>query len=971
MSGRVTSPVFVGRRVELAELEAAVAAAAEGQPSLTLVDGEAGIGKSRLIAELVASLRADGRASADDRGPATLVLAGSCVPLGDSGLPFGPIVEILRSLVGQVSGAQLRDAIGPAATELARLVPELSDGSESELSPFPRADWLQGRIFEGFLGLLGRLGAATTVVLVIEDLHWADPSTRDLLAFLARNLRTERLAIVATIRTDDLDPGHPLLAWLTEMERLPRVDRIALHRLDRTEIVAQLEAILGLAPTPNLVDSVLARSDGNPFFAEEILAAGAKVDDATLPSSVRDVVLVRVAGLSADARSALDAAAVAGRRVDPDLLAAVAGLDEPRLEAGLREAIDAHLLVIEASAGTEQYAFRHALVQEAIYAELLPSRRRRLHVALSEALERAGPPSDGGGASRMAELAYHWTAAGDRPRALVASLAAAHGAADEHAFANAGRHFERAIELWDQVPDAEKLVGSDLSAVLYDASWAMGVADHPSLALALARRAVERFAGAPDSERAAMLDERLAWAATEFGDVALATELLTSALDRIGSAPPSRAQVVVLTCYARNIYIRGLDGAVPAAERAVAAARTVDVPFAEADALVTLAGALRDVGEPVVAIGHLHEAMAIAERLGDVWELGRAYDHLSGATRETGDVEGAIEIARAGFARARDYGVGSSFGPKYVLDHAWMLITVGRWEEARHYIGEAAMLGPEGIMRLLYCATAGWLATLSGDFADAHRLLDEGRALGAELRDPRWATWLLVVGAQLELLEDHPEDARREVAEGLLSDPRYQELTYAGRIGLQAEADLAERGRARKRDVEIAEARSRADELLTRSRAVVATFPDPASPTVRWLEADLTTAEAELTRLEGRSDAAAWIAVAARWEALRQPYEAAYARYRAAEALLAAGHRRAEAEAELRAAHEVVATLGARPLQSRIEALARRGRVDLGAVEEGRAPADPASSVAGCVHSRWLAGCRQRFLVSRSTRRCR
>ncbi len=268
------------------------------------------------------------------------------------------------------------------------------------------------------------------------------------------------------------------------------------------------------------------------------------------------------------------------------------------------------------------------------------------------------------------------------------------------------------------------------------------------------------------------------------------------------------------------------------------------------------------------------------------------------------------------------------------------------------------MLGPEGIMRLLYCATAGWLATLSGDFAAAHRLLDEGRALGAELRDPRWATWLLVVGAQLELLEDRPEDARREVAEGLLSDPRYQELTFAGRIGLQAEADLAERGRARSRDVEVAEARSRADELLTRSRAVAATFPDPASPTVRWLEADLTTAEAELTRLEGRSDAAAWIAVAARWEALRQPYEAAYARYRAAEALLAAGHRRPEAEAELRTAHDVTATLGARPLQARIEALARRGRVDLGAVEEGSAPADPASSVEAASTAERLAGCR-------------
>ncbi len=486
-----------------------------------------------------------------------------------------------------------------------------------------------------------------------------------------------------------------------------------------------------------------------------------------------------------------------------------------------------------------------------------------------------------------------------------------------------------AIELWDDVPDAEALVGSDLSAVLYDASWAMGVADRPSLALALARRAVERFDGAPDSERAAMLDERLAWAATEFGDVALATELLTSALDRIGSAPPSRAQVVVLTCYARNIYIRGLDGAVPAAERAIAAARTVDVPFAEADALVTLAGALRDMGDPDAAIGHLREAIAIAERLDDVWELGRAYDHLAGAFRERGDIEQAIEVARAGFERARRSGAGGSFGPKYALDHAWMLVTVGRWSEARHYIDEAALLRPEGIMRLLYCATAGWLETLSGDFDAAHRLLDEGRALGAELRDPRWAAWLLVVGAQLELLEGRPLGARREVAEGLLGGPRYQELTFAGRIGLEAEADIAELGRARHRDAEVAEARTRADELLARSRALVATFPDPASPTVRWLEADLTTAEAELTRLEGRSDPAAWTAVAARWEALSQPYEAAYARYRAAEALLAAGHRRSEAEAELRAAHGVAATLGARPLQARIEALARRGRIDL------------------------------------------
>ncbi len=488
-------------------------------------------------------------------------------------------------------------------------------------------------------------------------------------------------------------------------------------------------------PTPGLVESVLARSDGNPFFAEEIVAAGGEAAGDRLPSTLRDVVLIRVAGLTPSGRSVLNAAATAGRRVDPDLLAEVASMTEPEVEAAVHEAIAARLLIVESDPAGARYAFRHALVQEAVYAELLPSHRRRLHVTLASALERRGPTSDGGGASRMAELAYHWTAAGDHPRALVASLAAAHGAAAEHAFADAGRHFEQAIELWDQVPDAEGLVGSDLSAVLYEASWAMGVAGHPSQALGLARRAVERFDGA-DPERAAMLDERLAWAATEFGDVALATELLTSALARIGSAPPSRAQVVVLTSYARNVYIRGLDGAVQAAERAIAAARTVDVPFAEADALVTLAGALRDVGDPDAAIGHLHTAMAIAETTGDVWELGRAYDHLAGAVRESGDVEGAIEVARAGFERAREYGVGRSFGPKYVLDHAWMLITLGRWVEARHYIDEAAMLGPEGIMRLLYCATAGSLETLRGNFVAAHRLLDEGRTLASGAPGP-------------------------------------------------------------------------------------------------------------------------------------------------------------------------------------------------------------------------------------------
>ncbi len=559
----------------------------------------------------------------------------------------------------------------------------------------------------------------------------------------------------------------------------------------------------------------------------------------------------------------------------------------------------------------------------------------------------------------MAELAYHWTAAADLPRALVASLAAAHGAMAERAFADAARQFERTIELWAQVPDAEALVGSDLSVVLSEASWASGVAGHPRRSFELARSAVDRLDGSADPEQAARLEERLAWAATEYGDVKLATEMLASALDRLESAPMSPAKVIALTSYARNVYIRGLENAVPAAERAVAAAREVGPEFAEADALITLAGALRDVGEPVRAIGHLHEAIAIAETLGDVWELGRAYDHLAGATRESGDVEGAIEVAARGDERARALGV-RAFSPKYVLEHAWALVTVGRWSEADRYMDEAATLAPEGIVRQLYCATAGWLATLRGEFVAARLLLDEGLALRATLHDPRWAAWLDTVRAELELLEDHPEAARREVAAALGSDARFQEVSIACRFGMQAEADLAELGRARRRDAEVDEARARAAELLARSRAEVASFPDPASPTVRWLEADLTTAEAELTRLEGHSDPGAWAAAAGRWETFRQIYDAAYARYREGEALLAEGGRRHEAETALRAAHAVVVALGARPLQARIEGLARRGRVELGpageAQEVGRRLRRPRPSASASASSSGSAG---------------
>jgi len=257
MGGRVTSPSFVGRVEELQALEAARKRAADGEPAVVLVGGEAGVGKTRLVTELSHRSVADG----------SRVLTGGCLPFGDSALPYAPIVEALRALVADLGAGEVRGLIGPSWPELARLQPALGAPDH----PGQPDQAAQARLFELLLGLLGRLGTQAALLLVVEDLHWADRSTRDLLSFLARNLRRERTLVVVTYRNDE--PGQQRLGpYLAELDRAVRVDRIDLSRLDRSQTLAQLAGILGAAPAPELADAVFARSEGNPFFTEQLLA---------------------------------------------------------------------------------------------------------------------------------------------------------------------------------------------------------------------------------------------------------------------------------------------------------------------------------------------------------------------------------------------------------------------------------------------------------------------------------------------------------------------------------------------------------------------------------------------------------------------------------------------------------------------------------------------------------------------------
>jgi len=418
--------------------------------------------------------------------------------VGEGALPYAPVSQALRQLVRELDPATLEQVVGTGRAELARLVPDLGPGDPAE----PAAGGLaRGRLFEGLLGVLERLAAERPLVLAVEDLHWADQSTLDLLAFVVANLAEAAVVLVATYRSDELDRRHPLRPLLADPDRHPTVERLELGRLDRAELGGLLTGILGTAPEARLLDEVLARSVGNPFFAEELLAVGLGGGPRVLSTTLHDLLAGRVEGLSGPAQQILRAAAVAGRRAGHELLAAVCRLEEAALLEAVREAVEHQVLV--ADPGGDAYSFRHALFQEVVEADLLSGERRQLHAALARSL--TAHPELGGGtpAQTAAEVAVHWYESHDLTQALPAAVAAGVAAEQGLAFAEAKRHFERALDLWDQVPDIAAGLPLDRAGLLGRAAQAAHLAGDHQRAVALVRAALACVDAAAGPGRAA------------------------------------------------------------------------------------------------------------------------------------------------------------------------------------------------------------------------------------------------------------------------------------------------------------------------------------------------------------------------------------------------------------------------------------------------------------------------------------
>jgi len=928
---------MVGRDSELTRLLGLLDDAAAGRPAHALIGGDAGVGKTRLVSELAAR--------AADRG--FVVLSGRCAELGDS-IPYLPLADALREGSTGPAAGPLGDALA-ARPVLSRLLPdrEAVPAAASEISGLA-----QQQLFGAVLGLLAELAAASPVLLILEDLHWADRSTRDLVTFLSRVLHRERVAVVATYRTDDLHRRHPLRPVVAELLRLPSVTAIELGPLGYAEMEDHLTALAaGPLDAANL-HRMVARAEGNPYYAEELLAAvgeaGSPVPAGTvsvsadresvsiggdvLPSGLAALLLGRVERLSGPAQQVLRAAAVAGRQADDDIVQAAAGLAAAEYDDALRECVAQQLLVTDREG---RYAFRHALLREAVYADLLPGERTRLHARFAELLADEARLAAVPGSA--AELAYHCLASHDITGAFAASVRAGQEADRLAAPAEAHRHYDVALSLWERVSEPEKLAGQDrYTLAFFSANRAASSGDVPRAVQQL-RRILDFLDAAADPALACRAHERLAYYLLEVEAPAEAEPAARAAVEVLPADPPSWQYARALGTHAQTLmYVGDEDGAARRAEQARAAARAANAPWVEADALVTMGLLAERRGEPEEAIDLFTEAYRQARANSMLGVELRAAFQLSRSQLERGDLAEAAATAHEGFSQAEAAGLAlAPYGLDLQYTHYLAHYQDGCWDHAQELAdGFGVRVGTAAEARL--SAMALFLDVARGSPAVAER-----RAW----LEPFWPADGFGAYIARGLLAEHAlwrgdtGSALAEVA-AILAEQNADQEGYAppviriAAVGLAARGDRAQQARAAG-DEAAAQAEVTAAGVLIEAAREGAAYPQRPKFVLGvdgrgWL----ARAEAEWGRVQGHNAPQAWQLVVDTFSPAFV-YETARSRWRLAEALAEAGQR-AEAEQEWSQAVQVADELAATPLRSALADLGRRAR--LGRQASGGAP---------------------------------
>jgi len=914
---RLSSPLLVGRSPELDRLRGLFRSLGGDGTRMVLLGGDAGVGKTRLIEEFASGVAREG----------STVLSGTCLQLGAAQFPYGAFVQALRPIPGQLhpgEALKLRRARGP---ELAKIIPELG-GPEAGQGRID--DFAPNRLFEGVLELLATLSRRQHVVLIVEDLHWADPASLDLLQYLARNLADEPVMLLTSYRADELHRRHPLTAWLATVRRLARVEEVSLQPLSRDEVAAQIEAISRVRPSPTVIDRVFRRSEGNPFYVEELVASDAEITG--LPDSLREILLARTARLSANAHRLAEVMAAAGQRVTHALLAAVADRDETELLPLLREIAGMGVIVPD-EAG---YRFRHALVQEAIHEDLLPRRRIELHRRYATVLSERSDLAAAEPAAAAAELAEHWLLAHDLDRAFPAAIGAARAAMSVYAFAQALAQFSTALELWTLEREEP---GSARHQLLREAADAASLSGDSRRAAAL----IEEALAAVDEDDEILVSElldQLYVHHSSAGETVRAEQAIQRAVSTLSDdAPPwLRARILANDVDFLLATHYNVDEACRRAAIALGAAHEANDDVARGRVLMVLSYAALVRGDFGTGIPLAREEFEAQIATPDADLLREAGIYVpwalaaAGFSGEALDTLARCERALDALGAPRDY--------RRMLDirRADILLRSGDLNASRAIVRRLADADLDDAPQLMSMLLQARLDLIVGRLVSAASTTSQLLSVLEQREDPDMLRWSLVHAA-VELARGELSAARNTIAIHLTSlwpDLHEPDLCL---LALRIEAETA----ASTDDPAIrAEAQARGEEIGKQQLAVceraLASAPDYPR-----MHADVAHLRAELSRVRLDSSVEAWTETVAQYRRMGWPYEVAYSLHRLGEALLSHAAPAPDIDRALREAYEIATSLGALPLEKAVRATGRRA--GLAYRRSGRKAAGPETAI--------------------------
>ena len=967
-----SAPAMIGRDADLSRLRERLEGVRAGAPFTVIIGGEAGIGKTRLIREFKRGLPTDVR-----------LLAGQCVDLGSVAAPYAPVKTALRTLVAEEGAERVLDAVGPGRAALVALLPELATaganasgaasatsgsgsgavggagagagssssadyGSEA-MQPVPgppaAAGAATGQLHEAIAVLLETFSRERPIVFVIEDLHWVDAASLALLRFLMRALGSSRVLTVLSYRTEDVTRGHPLRSFLSEAERDRWVERIELGRLTRGQVRKLAKAlIVDETPSATALETVFRRSDGVPFFVEELVGIDGCRDEGFVPDTLRELLLARYERLSEPAQELLRLISTGGVRVSHSLLSAVYTGTADELDAAARESVLFGVLTIEG----DDYAFRHALVREAILSDLLPGERARFHARYAEAYEAAAAA----GTRRLAaEISFHWLGAHDSTRAFPATMQAMREARAAAAYATAAQLGERALGLWDVVPDPVAAAGMSKLELMGRTASHLRNAGEGERSLALVKAALAECPR-DDQQYPRLLRDKALYLANvgRPGSIEVLEEAL-AALAARGDTGPTELRATTLTALSGRFMIDGrLNDAVETADRALEVATAIG-SARYASIATNIAGISRtDRGDVEEGLALVERARELAD--GDGAALLRYFVNASDQYYLVGDYPRAVRLAEEGLAQARLQGVERSSGVILASNAVDPLFALGEWDRAEELIERALALDPPAPFTAYLQRARIWAMLWRGETDRANAVFHAARPTMLPIMEVelQMRTAAGRVAMELALANDDLPEAWRE-ARAILREERPPLAGYAlpflwvaGRVLAAVHARPSAVTELVAAEVEAAAPEFRS---VLEGLAYWPTYPVWAA----LFDAELAAASDGAGAGDPGTDVAAWrAAVEAAAAPIAPGFLAPYALLRQAEAELAIADR-AAARSSLQTALDMADAGGVIAVRDRVLRVAAAAAIALDGVGGGAGLVAPTAGIAGSAAS--------------------